>query len=117
VLFRTGRWIHRASVSPAGLTWLDAARTPKVMTGSQMVFEAVRPLSGSLGEDGVTGDPLGNRVLLLTRDAGFAEVAVVDFAYASGPTLFGNREQLLEEWRAKLGVEAPMPELQTAGSR
>jgi WD40 repeat protein len=116
VLFRTARWIHRAGVSPAGLTWLDAARTPKVMTGSQMVFEPVRPLGATSGDDGVSGDPLGNRVLLLTRDAGFAEVAVVDFAYESGPTLFGSREQLLEEWRVKLGVEAPMGELQTAGS-
>ena len=116
VLLRTARWIHRAGVSPAGLSWLDAARTPKVMTGSQMVFERDAPLRESSNDD-TSGDPLGNRVLLLTRDAGFAEVAVVDFAYESGPTLFGSREQLLQEWRAKLGIEAPAPVLQTAAPR
>jgi hypothetical protein len=52
--------------------------------------------------------------LLLTRDAGFAEVAVVDFTYRSGPTLFGSREQLLQEWRAKLGIGVPTPLLKTA---
>jgi hypothetical protein len=46
-------------------------------------------------------------VLLLTRDAGFAEVAVVDFGYESGPTAFGSHEELLAEWRAKLGIESP----------
>jgi WD40 repeat protein len=113
VLLRTARWIHRASVSPAGLSWLDGARTPKVMTGSQMVFEPATP-PGETPEGETSGDPLGNRVLLLTRDAGFAEVAVVDFTYESGPTLFGSREQLLQEWRGKLGIEAPTPVLQTA---
>ncbi|HEX6260660.1 MAG TPA: WD40 repeat domain-containing protein, partial [Woeseiaceae bacterium] len=106
VLLRTARWIHRASVSPAGLTWLDAARTPKVMSGSRMVFEPAAPLPGPV-QGGSFEDPLGNRVLLLTRDAGFAEVAVVDFIYQSGPTLFGSHEQLRAEWRAKLGIERP----------
>jgi hypothetical protein len=116
VLLRTGRWIHRASVSPAGLTWLDGARTPKVMTGSRMVFEPSAPRRSSEGD--TSGDPLGNRVLLLTRDAGFAEVAVVDFTYEIGPTLFGSHEQLLQEWRTKLGIEAPtLPVVQTTAPR
>jgi WD40 repeat protein/subtilisin-like proprotein convertase family protein len=106
VLMRTARWIHRASVSSAGLTWLDAVRTPKAMTGSQMVFESGAPAAPQ-GEEPAVADPLGNRVLLLTRDAGFAEVAVVDFAYETGPTVFGTREQLLAEWRGKLGLESP----------
>ena len=38
VLFRTGRWIHRALVSPTGLIWTDTIRAPKAMHGSQMVF-------------------------------------------------------------------------------
>jgi WD40 repeat protein len=110
VLLRTARWIHRASVSPAGLIWLDAARTPRVMTGSQMVFEAA---GGSLQGDS-SADSLGNRVLLLTRDTGFAEVAMVDFTYGSGPTLFGSRELLLQEWRGKLGVDTAAPIVQTS---
>jgi len=108
VLLRTARWIHRAGVSPAGLSWLDVARTPKVMTGSQMVFEPAAPLHEPSEVD-ASGDPLGNRVLLLTRDAGFAEVAMVDFTYQSGPTLFGSRDELLQEWRTKLGIEASTP--------
>ncbi|MEX2126270.1 MAG: AAA-like domain-containing protein [Woeseia sp.] len=111
VLFRTARWIHRASVSPAGITWLDAVRTPKVMAGSQMVIEPVTPLPGPV-EARWPGDPLGNRVMLLTRDAGFAEVAVLDFTHETGATLFGSREQLLAEWRRKLGLDPPS--LQTA---
>ena len=107
VLFRTARWIHRASVSPAGLTWLDAVRTPKVMAGSQMLLESAAPLPGPV-EGLWPGDPLGDRVMLLTRDAGFAEVAVLDFTHETGATLFGSREQLLAEWRSRLGLEPPL---------
>jgi hypothetical protein len=125
VLFRTGRWIHRASVSPRGLMWLDAMRTPKLMAGSSMVFEgapaAETDPAGTTGPETAPAamqsspepnpdaakDPLGNRVMLLTRDAGFAEVAVLDFGYATGPTLFGSREELLREWREKLGATPP----------
>jgi WD40 repeat protein len=125
VLFRTGRWIHRASVSPRGLMWLDAMRTPKPMAGSSMVFEgtpaAETDPAGTTGPETAPAamqsspgpnpdaakDPLGNRVMLLTRDAGFAEVAVLDFGYATGPTLFGSREELLREWREKLGATPP----------
>ncbi|MEX2496923.1 MAG: AAA-like domain-containing protein [Woeseia sp.] len=105
VLFRTSRWIHRASVSPAGLAWLDAARTPKVISGSRMVFETAARLPGPV-DVRTAADPPGNRVMLLTRDAGFAEVAVIDFTHHSGATLFGSREQLLEEWRVKLGRDS-----------
>jgi WD40 repeat protein len=104
VLFRTGRWIHRASVSPRGLVWLDAVPAPKPLPGSRMVFER--------GPDGTPvltgGNGTGaNRVMLLTRDAGFAEVAVLDFGFTTGPTLFGTREELLRDWRRKLGLPPP----------
>ncbi len=96
-LFRTGRWIHRASVSPRGLVWLDAMPTPKPLPGSRMVFEQ-DPAGGA------PADRVGNRVMLLTRDAGFPEVAVLDFSYTTGPTLFGSREELLRDWRPRLGA-------------
>lgn len=81
-----------------------------------MVFEPAAPLPGPV-QGGSFEDPLGNRVLLLTRDAGFAEVAVVDFIYQSGPTLFGSHEQLRAEWRAKLGIERPSsPVAQVGGA-
>lgn len=101
-LFRTGRWIHRASVSPRGLVWLDAIPTPKPLPGSRMVFEG-----RAAGDGAVNGNGVGTSVMLLTREAGFAEVAVLDFSYASGSTLFGTREELLRDWRRRLGALAP----------
>jgi WD40 repeat protein len=103
VLFRTARWVHRAGVSPAGLTWLDAVRTPKLMNGSDMVFEAPRSTHDTQQPE-PAADPLGNRVMVLTRDAGFAEVALIDFTYQTGATVFGSREQLLADWRSRLGI-------------
>lgn len=105
VLFRTARWVHRAGVSPAGLTWLDAVRTPKLMNGSGMVFESPRPAPGSTRADPVA-DPQGSHVMVLTRDAGFAEVALLDFTYQTGGTVFGSREQLLADWRSRLAMPA-----------
>ena len=106
LLLRTSRWLHRANVSPSGLIWLDALRTPKVMRGSSMAFEVAGPATvhPPLAE---AADPTGNRVVLLTRDAGFAEVALLDFTFESGPTLFGSHEELLTEWRRRLGLATP----------
>jgi WD40 repeat protein len=97
VLIHTAGWIHRARVSLSGLGWLDSSRAPTPMHGSTLVFDAAAGQARA-------GDPLGNRVLLLTRDAGFAELAVVDFSFASGPTVFGSHEELLGEWRTRLGM-------------
>ncbi|MFQ5981832.1 MAG: AAA-like domain-containing protein, partial [Woeseiaceae bacterium] len=99
-LLRTTRWIHRTGVSPAGLIWLDAIRAPKVLAGSQMVLDRRMPTEQ-------VNDPFGDRVMLLTRDAGFPEVAELRFSHSAGPALFGNKDELLAEWREKLGVPAP----------
>lgn len=96
-LFRTTRWIHRAGVSPGGLIWLDAIRSPRALAGSQMVFDHRMP-------DGIS-DPFGDRVVLLTRNAGFPEVAELRFSHSAGPALFGNKDQLLTDWRMKLGLD------------
>ena len=97
VLFRTGRWIHRAGISPGGIIWLDAVRAPKALAGSRIVFDHRQPHG--------TGDPFGDRVTLLTRDAGFPQVAQLRFSHTDGPALFGNKDKLLDEWRRKLGLE------------
>jgi WD40 repeat protein len=107
VLIHTAGWIHRASVSLSGLSWLDSSRAPTPMHGSTLVFDAA-------AGQATAGDPLGNRVLLLTRDAGFAELAVVDFSFASGPTVFGSHEELLGEWRTRLGMNPATDLLQSA---
>ena len=96
-LFRTTRWIHRAGVSSGGLIWLDAIRSPKALAGSQMVFDHRVPDSIS--------DPFGDRVVLLTRNTGFPEVAELRFNHSAGPALFGNKDKLLADWRTKLGLD------------
>jgi hypothetical protein len=61
------------------------------------------------------GDRSNKRVLILTRETGFAEVAELQFNYSSGPALVGNRHDLLEEWRLKLAIPARNPAEPAAG--
>lgn len=96
VLFRTGRWIHRALISPAGPIWTDTIRVPKATGGSQMVFDATPTPASQAGE----------HVLLLTSDTSKAELAELRFDYGDGPALFGTRSGLLREWTQKLQGEA-----------
>lgn len=95
VLFRTQRWVHRASSALTGLVWLDAAIAPQGLAGAGMVFGA--------SDDGAAA--LANRVYLPVPGNGFVRLAQVDFGQMSGPGLFGNRDTLLDEWRRKLGRE------------
>jgi len=104
VLFRTVRWIHRAGISPGGLIWLDAIRSSKALAGSQMVFDHRLQESTDPQQATRRSDPSGDRVMLLTRDAGFPEIVELRFSHSAGPALFGIRSELLSEWRAKLGV-------------
>jgi hypothetical protein len=102
VLIRTSRWIHRVTVSSGGLAWLDALRAPIPLSGSQLVFDRLR--GAAKNGDGTLLDPLGEHVLLLTRDAGFAEVAELSFSYGSGAMVFGTQEELLTQWRRRLAL-------------
>ncbi len=99
-LFRTAGWIHRASVSGGGLLWLDAVRAPHALPGSGLVVDRI----DSRGTPIL--DPLGDRVLMLTHDAGFAQVSEIGFHHDSGPLLIGTREELLETWRRRLALPA-----------
>lgn len=101
VLLRTSRWIHRADVSRSGLTWESALRAPQALRGSRMAFDdRIEPQRTAGGRTAVSS---GNHVLLLSRDAGFVELANLYFSSSGGPILFGSRDELLEEWRNKLG--------------
>ena len=95
VLFRTQRWLHRASSARAGLVWLDAALAPQGLAGAGMVF-------GAAG-DGAAA--LANRVYLPVPGNGFIRLAEVGVGELSGPGLFGNKDALLDEWRRKFGRE------------
>lgn len=94
VVIRTSRWVHRAEVTVSGVHWRDAIRAPAGLPGTRLVIDSGTAAAGA-----------GNRAMLLTRDAGFVEVAELDFSHASGRMVFGDRDELLDEWRRKLGLE------------
>jgi len=102
VLFKTAGWIHRAGVTPKGLIWLDAIRAPNALPGSRLVFEERERIAAG-DANSIADDRAGDRVILLTRDTGFAEVAELSFSYSDGPSLVGNKENLLLEWQNRLG--------------
>ena len=93
VLLRTSQWVHRADMTANGIGWRDAVLAPQALAGSRMVFDA----SGQPGRE--------DRVLILTRDAGLAEVAELDFSHERGTLVFGSRDELLPAWSTKLGLE------------
>ncbi len=99
-LLRTPRWVHRTTLAPGGLIWRDAIRAPKALAGSRMVLDRAAASAGGADDD---------RVLVLTRETGFAEVAELEFNYSTGPALIGNREDLLAEWRDRLAIPAEDP--------
>ena len=101
VLFRSGRWLHRALVTTSGLLWTDTIRGPKAMSGSRMAFD-VRAVPGKERGSNLAGD----RVLILARDTGVTELAELWFNYADGPALIGSKVDLLPEWTTRLrGVQ------------
>jgi hypothetical protein len=54
------------------------------------------------------GENRDDRVLVLTRDTGFAAIAEIHFNYDNGPALFGNRRNLITEWTRKVRGEMPI---------
>ncbi len=95
VLLRTANWIHRASTSVIGLNWIDAILAPHVPDRTRIVF-------GQTGADEMSGP--GNRLYLPVVGSGFVHLAQLNFVGAKGPGLFGNKDQLLGEWRERLGL-------------
>jgi WD40 repeat protein len=99
VLLRTSRWIHRADISRGGIYWRDAIRAPQAIAGSRLEFDWQR------ADPPARRFAAADRVLLLTREAGFAEVAELDFSHEQGSLVFGSRIDLLNEWGRKLARE------------
>ena len=100
VLFRTPNWIHRASSSARGLVWIDARLAPKALDHARMVFGDPAAKNGAA---------LGNRVYLPVAGDGFIRIADLTFNNSKGPSLFGKKESLIEEWNRKLGRVPDMP--------
>jgi subtilisin-like proprotein convertase family protein len=88
---RTARWVHRVSLSGLGLNWVDSVIAPRPLHGARIIPG--------------TGETAGSAFLLTAGD-GFARLAEIGFPGSAQPGLLGLREELLDEWRARLGREA-----------
>jgi WD40 repeat protein len=97
VMFRTARWVHRASASLAGLQLLDSVFVSKALPGARIV--------AGLTDD---GELAANRSYLPVLRNEFLEVAELGFDVPGTAGLFGNREELIAEWRAKLAGTPPL---------
>jgi WD40 repeat protein len=97
VLFRTANWVHRASSSVGGLFWTDSMLAPKAIAGSRIVF-------GNSETD--SGAALGSHFFLPVAGDGRVRLAELNFVATGAPGLFGNKDQLIAEWRRKLAVVA-----------
>jgi len=91
VMFRTSRWVHRASSSAAGLHWLKTAYGPGALPGSRIVF-------------GDSQDAQGRTAFVPVADARFIRVAELAFGPSESAGLFGSRDDLLDEWNTRLGA-------------
>jgi WD40 repeat protein len=91
ILFRTDRWIHTALLTPDGLMWRDADLVDATGAGNRIVFDSSPDTSGR------RGSPL----VIRTGAAGLSLDPLDGGAMA--PRVFGSREDLLADWRKRLG--------------
>ncbi|MBT8087562.1 MAG: AAA-like domain-containing protein [Gammaproteobacteria bacterium] len=96
IMFRTARWVHRASASVTGLQLIDSVFIHKAVPGARIV--AGRTDDGQLA---------ANRAYLPVLRNGFLELTELGFDRPSGVGLFGDRDELLDEWRWKLFATRP----------
>jgi hypothetical protein len=80
--------VHKVSSSAAGLTWLDALHAPKALNGARIVFG--------------NAAPTGDHFYLPVAREGSIMLVEMSFETGDGPGLFGNKDSLLDAWRAKL---------------
>ena len=95
VYFRTARWIHRASSATTGLIWRDAIFGPNPVHGAGIVTAS----PSSVDHD----------IYLPVARAGSITLTGLRFEAAEGPGLFGGKDELLTDWRVRLGL---FPELE-----
>jgi hypothetical protein len=51
-----------------------------------------------------TPNPLGNRVFVAVSSDGYVQLKELVFDASGGGALFGNKDELLAEWRLRLGL-------------
>lgn len=90
--FRTARWVHKVSVTADGLRWIDGVFVPPPLQGARIV-----PGDGDAAR----------RAYLPAARNGVVELVELAFPGSSQPGLLGNYEELLGEWRVRLGRPQP----------
>lgn len=93
VFFRTSRWIHRVSSSVSGLIWIDALFGPRPISGAGLV----------LG-DGSGRPNVANRIFLPVARNSYIELVELSFSGSAVSGLFGNKDELLAEWRSRISA-------------
>jgi hypothetical protein len=96
--FRSQRWVHRASLSTHGLIWTDALFTPRTLNGA-----------GIIRGDGTPASRVTRRMYLPIAKNGYIEIVELGFGGSSPTGLFGNKDELLKEWRERI-IASPLEE-------
>ena len=94
--FGTARWVHKATSSITGLVWSDAVLMPPPLKGA-----------GLVRGNGTDSTQSRQAIFLPVANNGYLQLREVEFRGSSGVSLFGNRADLLQEWRARLSVIPP----------
>ncbi len=91
--FRTARWVHRASSSVVGLTWMDALFVPRALNGAGIV------------QGNGASSPGGKlRMYLPVASNGYIELVELSINRSGAAALFGNKQELLQEWRDRISA-------------
>ena len=91
--FRTARWVHRVSSSPAGLNWLDAQFVARPLNGA-----------GLVRGNGTDASKVGHKMYLPVANNAYIELVELGFNGAGSTGLFGNRADLFQEWRSRVSA-------------
>ena len=76
------------------MRWLDAVFAPRSISAARMVYgDASSNKSAAMG----------THVFLPVAGDGYVQLAELSFDASSGPALFGNKDDLLLEWRDRFG--------------
>jgi hypothetical protein len=91
--FRTARWVHWASSSIAGLTWMDALFVPRALNGAGIVHG-----------NGAAPRSSNRRMYLPVASNGYIEFVELSVNRSGAAALFGNKQELLQEWRDRISA-------------
>jgi len=96
--FRSPRWVHRASLSTNGLIWSDALFVPRTLSGA-----------GLVRGDGTPESLVSHRMYLPIARNSYIEIVELGFRGTTSTGLFGNKDELLKDWRARI-IANPLDE-------